>query len=152
MLIMALAWLLTVNGRYLHHHPQFGWLTTGVAFGAVTIACMMLPFTPVEGLPLDARSVVLFAAGISVGLASGGVALMMALVYLVFDGTFSAVVVLSMLLPFAVGLTAHYSKGLSHIPLKTWYLLPIILLAHLLNLAVIYLTVDPQLQSVLVSF
>lgn len=152
MLIMALAWLLTVNGRYLQHHPQIGWLTTGVAFGAVTIACMTLPLTPVTGLPLDARSVVLFAAGMSVGLASGGVALMVTLVYLIFDGTFSAVVVLSMLLPFAVGIAVHYNKGVSYIPLKRWYLLPIILLAHLLNLAVIYLAVDTELQSALISF
>lgn len=147
LLILASGWLLTMNMRKMQAYPRLLPITTGIIFGVITIACMSMPFSIGPGVLLDVSDSIIFVAGLFGGLLSGGLALLLAgVVKLWFNDADALVTILTMFIALILGLICKRALITTRFKLTWRYLLPVSLLLNVISMALIYLSVEPQLK------
>lgn len=149
-LLLASGWLLTINVRQGQRHPRLLILTSGLWFGVIAIACMLLPFTISPGVLLDARNAVLFVAGLFAGPVSGGLALLLAGVFRLWLGGEGAIPgMFNMVMALVFGLAMRHALNRGWARLELRHLLPAVMLLHLMTVSLVFLTVSPEQHHLL---
>lgn len=151
--LLAMGWLLTLNARKGRHHPRLAIVTTGFWFGLAAIVCMLLPFTVAPGVLLDARSGVIFVAGVFGGPLSGALAALMAALCRLWiggAGAFSGVLNIGFAL--VLGLAFRHGVGRGWLRINLWHLLPAVLVLHAASLLLIAALMTPVQRELMPEY